>query len=96
MPPSHLALVPPPTNDTSCGSQLKELQNQIRTLAMIETAAFHTSLMQLHQQAEEILAAGDAFPVGVREVARGVAEETLRQAKTLQVLSGRTYPLNTL
>ncbi|HEY9218661.1 MAG TPA: hypothetical protein VIO94_11465 [Phenylobacterium sp.] len=73
----------------SLQARVQALQTQARELAALEVDALTATLHTALAQAREIIAGGEAFPVGVREQARRLTEELPAAAATLQGLMER-------
>ena len=51
--------------------------------------ALQAALVATERLAAEIAAGGEAYPVGVREIARRLTEDCAQRAQTIAVLLGR-------
>jgi hypothetical protein len=99
----HLIAVPNPSDGAPAGAaevhdlgrvvetgaeRIRRLQHEARTLAREQVEIFARELMALAQQASDIAEGGDAYPVGVREMAsRFVGEATQRAQAITTILS---------
>lgn len=73
----------------SVAERVQQLQAEARRVARDHVELLRANLMQTRQLAGEIAAGGDAYPVGIREVARRLAEESGAEAQTLQAILER-------
>lgn len=69
--------------------RVRQLQAEARSLARDHTDALHDSLLAISHLASEVAEGGDAYPPGVRELARRMAEENAGRAATLEAILGR-------
>lgn len=79
----------PMTAAPSLAQRVQQLQAEARRVAHDHVELLRANLMQTRQLASEIAAGGDAYPVGVRELARRLAEESAAEAQTLQAIVER-------
>lgn len=70
--------------------RIKRLQVEAKVLAREQIQAFETSMRDLASQAREVSAGGDAYPVGVREMAARLAEDLDAKAQSMEALMDRT------
>ncbi len=73
----------------SLAGRIQRLQAEARGLAREQIAALEAKLTEAAALAEEIALGGEAYPVGVREIARRLAEETPRAAQNMAVIMTR-------
>lgn len=73
----------------SLAERVRQLQAEARSLAREHTDALHDSLLAISHLAVEVAEGGDAYPPGVRELARRMAEENAARAATLEAILGR-------
>lgn len=69
--------------------RIRRLQGEARQLARQHIGDFTATLADLSAAAAEIAAGGDAYPPGVRELARRLAEDFEVKAQMLEALAGR-------
>ena len=69
--------------------RIGRLQAEARHLAREQVSALEARLIETAVLADEIAHGGDAYPVGVRELARKLAEDTPRMAQTLGIIIAR-------
>jgi hypothetical protein len=85
-------IVSPPARvaaEESLASRIQSLQAEARMLAHEQIVALETKLAEAGALAHEIAGGGEAYPVGVRELARRLADETPRTAQTLEAIMSR-------
>jgi hypothetical protein len=69
--------------------RIRRLQTEAEQLAREHIGAFAASLAQTQRIAQEIAQGGEAYPAGVREIARQLAEESQAKAQTLEAILTR-------
>ena len=89
MNPSHLTVVSPSFQETP-SARAKRLLAEARAAAMEHITALEASLEGVAAVAAEVSEGGDAYPVGVRELARQLSEETVGRLNTLNAIVNRT------
>jgi hypothetical protein len=81
------------TNDSlqvqTLAERIERLQAEAKNLAREQVIALEAKLFEAAAIAEEIARGGEAYPVGVREIARRLAEDTPRTAQNLEVIVSR-------
>lgn len=82
-------LAAPSLTTPSLAERVRQLQAEARSLARDHTDALHDSLLAVSHLASEVAEGGDAYPPGVRELARRMAEENAARAATLEAILGR-------
>ena len=78
---------PLPSGDLS--ERIRRLQAEAKNLAREHIKALEAAIIEVERLSSEIADGGDAYPVGVREVARRIAEDCEARGNTIQVLAGR-------
>ena len=78
----HPALAP-------LSARIHALQDEARRLAREHVAALGAALKAAEALSAEVARGGEAYPPGVRDIARRLAEEIAAKAQTLDLLSGR-------
>jgi hypothetical protein len=73
------------------GERVRRLQAEAEQLAREHIALFTASLAQSEHIAQEIAVGGEAYPPGVRDIARQWAEESHARAQTLEAILKRRY-----
>jgi hypothetical protein len=76
----------PPAN---LAGRVRQLQAEARRLAHDHVEALRASLLQSQQIADEIAQGGEAYPPGVRDIARRLSEENTAKALTIETIMGR-------
>jgi hypothetical protein len=69
--------------------RVRRLQAEAKQLAREHIGVFAASLAQTQHIAEEIALGGEAYPAGVRDIARRLAEESHAKAQTLEAILAR-------
>ncbi len=80
----------PPARLESISDRVKRLQAEARSLAREHVLALQAALGEVERLAAEVASGGEAYPAGVRELARRTAEECEAKAQTITMLSQRT------
>ena len=70
--------------------RLRRLQEEARLLAREQTEELIRDLNALAERTLEIVEGGDAFPVGVRELASRIASDLPEKAKAMTMILDRT------
>lgn len=73
----------------SVADRIRLLQTQARALARDHVGALESALAQVERLSAEIAEGGEAYPVGVREVARRLAEDCEASSNTLKAIASR-------
>ena len=90
MTPAHLTVVQPTSFQDTPSARAKRLLAEARTAALEHIAALEGALEAVTATSAEIAEGGDAYPVGVRELARQLTDETLSRLQTLNAIVSRT------
>lgn len=69
--------------------RVRRLQTEARQLAKDHVKSFTDSMAELEQLAAEIADGGEAYPPGIRDIARRLAEELDSRVQTLEAISAR-------
>jgi hypothetical protein len=69
--------------------RVKRLQLEAHALALEEVEQFEKLLTQAADKAKDIASGGDAYPVGVREIAARLAADLPTRAETIRTIVGR-------
>lgn len=83
---------PSPLNSSTyaaLGERVRRLQAEAEQLAREHIGMFTESLAQTRRIAEEIALGGEAYPPGVREIARRLAEESQAHVQALEAIVAR-------
>jgi hypothetical protein len=83
--PAATALTAP-----NLAERILRLQAEARGLAREHVADLMSALVAAERLSAEVAAGGEAYPVGVREIARRLAEELGGKLQTLSTLAGRS------
>lgn len=83
-----LALVTPDAPETVAG-RIRSLQAEAVRLARDEAADLGAMIRALHAKAAEIHAGGDAYPSGVRALARDLMRDLESRGQTLEAVTAR-------
>ena len=70
--------------------RIRRLQNEARVLAKDHIKALSTAMVEVETLAAEIAEGGDAYPPGVRDLARRLVEDCEARVQTLEAISART------
>lgn len=79
----------PTSRPESVAERIHALQAEAGRLAADHAIALHASLVSTHAMAAEIMAGGEAYPPGVRAIARDILLTCERQGQTLRAINGR-------
>lgn len=75
------------TGDLS--ERIRRLQAEAKSLAREHIHALEMALLQVERLSAEIAEGGDAYPAGIRELARRMAEDCEMKVQTLEAISSR-------
>jgi hypothetical protein len=70
--------------------RVRRLQSEARTLAKDHIRSLNQALVDVEQLAAEIADGGDAYPPGVRDMARRLVEDCEMRVQTLEAIVSRT------
>ena len=70
--------------------RIRRMQSNARALAREQVEAMTEAMHQVSRMAEEISTGGEAYPVGVRELASRLKADLEGQAKLVETLLART------
>ncbi len=70
--------------------RVRRLQAEARELAKDHVHALSEAIMAAEQLAAEIAEGGEAYPPGVRDLARRFAEDAGPRVQTLEAINGRS------
>ena len=79
---------PAAPNDLS--ERIRRLQAEAKSLAREHIHALERALLEVERLSAEIADGGEAYPVGVREIARRLSAECEASGNTIKALAGRT------
>lgn len=80
---------PAPARAETVAERVRRLQAEARQLAKDHVGALIAAMVEAEKMAAEIAAGGEAYPAGVRDLARRFAEDAEARVQTLEALSGR-------
>ena len=83
----------PPANEPLT-ARIRRLQAEARAMAGEHVKLLEASIVETARLAEEIAEGGDAYPVGVREMARQMVAETESRLLGLQAIMHRSGNVN--
>ncbi len=70
--------------------RVRQLQAEARRLAREHVDLLEAHLLQMQRVAEEIAQGGEAYPPGVRDLARRLGEDSMARARTLEAIMARS------
>ncbi|WP_374472769.1 hypothetical protein [Phenylobacterium sp.] len=70
--------------------RVRRLQQEAKTLAKDHIRALNQAIVDVEQLAAEIAEGGDAYPPGVRDLARRLVEDCEAKVQTLEAIVART------
>ncbi|HVI33692.1 hypothetical protein [Phenylobacterium sp.] len=70
--------------------RVRRLQLEAKTLAKDHIRALNQAIVDVEQLAAEIADGGDAYPPGVRDLARRLVEDCEMRVQTLEAIVART------
>lgn len=73
----------------SLTERVQQLQAEAKRLAGEHVDALRASLLQTQRIAEEIAQGGEAYPAGVRDIARRLGEDSAGRALTIEGIMAR-------
>jgi hypothetical protein len=75
--------------DGSISDRIKRLQSEAKGLAKEHVLALQVALIEVERLAHDIADGGEAYPVGIREIARRLTEETEARVQAMEALLRR-------
>ena len=69
--------------------RIRRLQAEVKSLAREHIQALEAALLRVELMAAEIADGGEAYPVGVRELARRLADDCGGSALTIEAITAR-------
>lgn len=81
--------VAPEGRGETIADRIRRLQTEARGLAREHIVALQTALVSVERMAAEIAEGGEAYPPGVRDIARRLAEDCEARVQTLEAISKR-------
>lgn len=87
---SHLTVVSDDSGHAETAAQrIRRLQDEARSVARQQIQEFEACLEEVATMAAEIAAGGDAYPVGVRQIAEQLASDLPAKMQTVEALRCR-------
>ena len=74
---------------TDLSERIRRLQAEAKSLAREHIHALERALIEVERLSAEIADGGEAYPAGVRELARRMAEDCEMKVKTLEAIASR-------
>jgi len=74
---------------TDLSERIRRLQAEAKSLAREHVHALERALIEVERLSAEIADGGEAYPAGVRELARRMAEDCESKVQTLEAISAR-------
>ena len=85
-----LTLVSATDRKETVAERVRRLQTEARQLAHDHVLALTSAMAEANRLANEIADGGDAYPPGVRDLARRFVEDIESRIQTLEAISART------
>ena len=76
--------------ETNLSDRIRRLQSEVKNLAREHILALETALVEVERLAGEIADGGEAYPVGIREIARRLSEESETRVQTMEAILHRS------
>lgn len=76
--------------ETNLSDRIRRLQSEAKNLAREHILALETALVEVERLAGEIADGGEAYPVGIREIARRLSEESETRVQTMEAILHRS------
>lgn len=86
----NLALVPAEPKPETVAQRVRRLQSEAKALARDHVYAFTAAMKDVQKIGAEIADGGDAYPAGIRDLARRFVEDADARVQTLEALAART------
>ena len=74
---------------TDLSERIRRLQAEAKSLAREHIHALERALLEVERLSAEIADGGEAYPVGVRDIARRMAEDCEMKVQTLEAIASR-------
>jgi hypothetical protein len=87
---NDLKTTPAAAKAETVAERVRRLQAEARQLAKDHVRSLSAALMSVEQTALEISEGGDAYPPGVRDIARRLVEDCETRVQTLEAIVART------
>lgn len=79
-----------PARTEALSERIRRLQTEARTLARDHINALEQALVTVERMSAEIAEGGEAYPAGVREIARRLVEECEVRVQALEAIVARS------
>lgn len=79
-----------PAKAETIGQRVRRLQIEARAAARDHMAQLNRAIVEVEMLAAEIADGGDAYPPGVRDVARRLVEDCELRVQTLEAIAARS------
>jgi hypothetical protein len=76
--------------DANLSDRIRRLQSEAKNLAREHILALETALVEVERLAGEIADGGEAYPVGIREIARRLSEESETRVQAMEAILHRS------
>ena len=90
MTPSPQLNVVTPNFQESPSNRAKRLLAEAKAAALEHVAALENAMEAVSSLAADVAEGGDAYPVGVRELSRQLADDTISRLQTLHAILNRS------
>lgn len=80
---------PPPAKPETVAQRVRRLQTEARGLADDHVKQLTAKLLEVEHMAAEIAEGGDAYPPGIRDIARRLVDDCEIRVQTLEAIIGR-------
>ena len=88
-PAAFLEATPEVTSPTSLADRIQRHQAEARRLAKEHVESLGSTLLEIGRIAVQIAEGGEAYPAGVRDIARRLSEESSARALLLEAIMAR-------
>lgn len=78
-------------SDDNLGTQVRRLQQEAREPATTHAQCLELALVAVSKLAAEVAEGGEAYPTGVRDLARRTAAYSYARAQTIHAILGRAF-----
>lgn len=78
------------TKQETVAERVRRLQAEAKQLAKDHVRSLSAAMISVEQMAAEIAEGGEAYPPGIRDLARRLVEDTEARVQTLEAIVSRT------
>ncbi|MET0293875.1 MAG: hypothetical protein ABW042_02575 [Phenylobacterium sp.] len=78
-----------PKTEGGVADRIRRLQDEAKGLAKEHVLALQAALLEVERLAHDVADGGEAYPVGIREIARRLTEETEARVQAMEVILRR-------